>query len=196
MNEDDLKVFIRGAERFFAQTSKTEVKVSTPYVMQSDDRVMYDFSAIIGVSGSQRGVVYLSSPRDMLAELVSEIGETKIDDAILADYVGEIANTVSGNAREYFAQNFMISVPVVFTGQGAKQNVHFPRDIPAFMIPLERKGYQSSLIICLKDEDRSREIEGAAALARAAAETEAEAEAEDAADAAAAKATEVEATAS
>jgi chemotaxis protein CheX len=150
MTEDDLKIFIQGTERFFTNVTAMPAKVSTPYIMESDDRVVYDFSAIIGVSGSQRGCVYYSAPREMVKELVGHLGETKTTDDILADYVGEIANTVSGNARETLGTNFMISVPVVFSGS-AGGDVRFPRDIPAFVIPLEWKGHQSSLIIALKE---------------------------------------------
>lgn len=152
MTEDELKIFIRGTENFFEVSTSTKAKVSTPYVMETDDRVVYDFSAIIGVSGSQRGCVYYSAPRDMVRELVEGLGETLSDDTIFADYVGEIANTISGNAREFLGSGFMISVPVVFSGDG-ENKVRFPKDIPAFVVPLEWKGYQSSLIMALKQND-------------------------------------------
>jgi chemotaxis protein CheX len=153
MTEDELKIFIRGTEHFFEASTSARAKVSTPYVMESDDRVVYDFSAIIGVSGSQRGCVYYSAPRDMVRELVEYLGETLTDDEIYADYVGEIANTISGNARASLGSGFMISVPVVFTAGSGESKVRFPPDIPAFVVPLEWRGYQSSLIMALKENE-------------------------------------------
>jgi chemotaxis protein CheX len=159
MTEDELKIFIRGTEHFFEASTSAPAKVSTPYVMESDDRVVYDFSAIIGVSGTQHGCVYYSAPRDMVRELVEHLGETMTSDTIYADYVGEIANTISGNAREFLGSGFMISVPVVFTAGSSESRVRFPRDIPAFVVPLEWKGYQSSLIMALKDDGPAELVE-------------------------------------
>lgn len=153
MNEEDLKSFVHGTERYFETVTAVPANVSTPYIMEKDDRVMYDFSAVIGVSGQQRGCVYYSAPRDMVRELVGHLGETKMDDEIFADCVGEIANTISGNARESLGSGFMISVPVVFTHGSERGDVRFPQDIPPIVIPLEWKNYRSSLIIALKAND-------------------------------------------
>ncbi|HEY0798132.1 MAG TPA: chemotaxis protein CheX [Candidatus Baltobacteraceae bacterium] len=152
MSEDDLKVFIKGTEHFFAQVATSPAEVSTPFVKESTDRVIYDFSAVIGISGTQRGCVYYTAPRDMVRDLVSQLGEPEQSDEIFADYVGEIANTISGNAREHLGTGFMISVPVVFC---EADNVRFPSDAPAFVIPIMWNGYRSSLILCLKDDEPS-----------------------------------------
>src|SRR5204863_3363012 len=113
---------------------------------------IYDFSAVIGITGTQRGCVYYTAPRAMVQELVKQIGETEQSDDILADYVGEIANTISGNAREHLGAGFMISVPVVFR---AADDVRFPGNTPAFVIPILWNGHRSSLILSLRDEDIS-----------------------------------------
>lgn len=150
MSEDDLKVFVKGAERFFMQAASTPAEVSTPFVKEDADHVIYDFSAVIGITGTQRGCVYYTAPRAMVRELVKQIGETEQSDDILADYVGEITNTISGNAREHLGAGFMISIPVVFRGA---ENVRFPSGTPAFVIPILWSGHRSSLILSLKDED-------------------------------------------
>jgi chemotaxis protein CheX len=134
------------------------VTVRTPYIMRADDHVTHDFSAIIGVSGSQHGVVYYSAPRKMLSELVRDFGETSVDDDLLADYVGEIANMVSGNAREYFSNAFMISVPKVVSSE---RGPAFPENTPAFVVPLEWSGHESSLVICLREGQHSAEFDSA-----------------------------------
>jgi chemotaxis protein CheX len=167
MSEDDLKVFVKGAEKFFTQAVSIPAEVSTPFVREAADRVIYDFSAVIGITGTQRGCVYYTVTRAMVRELITQIGETEQTDDLLADYVGEIANTISGNAREHLGSGFMISVPVVFR---AAEAVRFPSDVPAFVIPILWNKHRSSLILSLKDEDvtvpdfekqRGKEIVGA-----------------------------------
>ena len=64
----------------------------------------------------------------MVEELMMLVGEHEHSDEFCADFVGEIANTISGNARERLGSGFMISVPVVFFG--ASQDVRFPADLP------------------------------------------------------------------
>ncbi len=150
--EEDLKVFVRGAEFFFQQVTATRAEVSTPFIREPSDRVIDDFSAVIGISGVQRGCVYYTAPRAMVQELVTHYGETDPSDDLFADCVGEIANTISGNAREFLGPGFMISVPVVFSGRA--DDVRFPQDVPAFVIPISWNGHRSSLILCLKRDDK------------------------------------------
>jgi chemotaxis protein CheX len=154
MTEEDLKVFVDGTSNFFAQVASTPAEVSTPFVKEEGDRVITDFSAVIGISGTQRGCVFFTAPRPMVQKLVTQFGEPETSDEICADFVGEIANTISGNAREHLGSGFMISVPVVFRGD--TDAVRLPKDSPAFVIPIFWSGHRSSLIICLKDQVQGR----------------------------------------
>jgi chemotaxis protein CheX len=147
-------VFVHGAARFFSKISPVQAQVGTPFLRDDTDRVMSDFSAVIGISGNQRGCVYYSAPREMVLALADLFGESDLSDDICADFVGEIANTISGNAREQLGPGFLISVPVVIRGRA--DDVRFPDDAPAFVIPISWNGHRSSLIICLKEEPRRR----------------------------------------
>lgn len=150
MTEDELRVFVVGAARFFGIISQTSAQVGTPYLREASDRVMSDFSAVIGISGVRRGCVYYTAPRAKAEALATLFGETDLSDEICGDVVGEIANTISGNAREHLGAGFLISVPVVIRGRA--DDVQFPDDAPAFVIPIHWSGHRSTLIICLKDE--------------------------------------------
>jgi chemotaxis protein CheX len=161
MPEDDLKVFVKGTEHFFHHITALPAEVSTPFIKEHGDRVILDFSAVIGISGSQRGCVYYTATREMIVDLLPHFGETDNNDDLLADCVGEIANTISGNAREYLGPNFMISVPVVFCGR--PDDVRFPQEAPCFVLPIDWNGHRSSLILCLKrDDDLSADFNEAA----------------------------------
>jgi len=148
--EGDLKIFVGGAANFFVQLASVPAEISTPYLKDEGEHVMYDFSAIIGVTGTRKGCVYFTAPREMVRELVTLLGEVDLADDICADFVGEIANTISGNAREHLGSGFMISVPVVLRGH--VDDVRYPAGVPTFVIPILWKGYRSSLVVCLKEE--------------------------------------------
>lgn len=62
----------------------------------------------------------------MLRCLVLRLGEKEADDALIQDVIGEVANTISGNARRAFGPGFMISVPLIVEGQ--PQRIGFQRD--------------------------------------------------------------------
>ncbi|GAC1543658.1 MAG: chemotaxis protein CheX [Vulcanimicrobiaceae bacterium] len=154
MREDDLKVFVKGTEHFFKQVTQVPAEVSSPFIKESGENVMNDFSAVIGISGMHRGCVYYTAPREMIGELMGHFGETDHSDELLSDCVGEIANTISGNARQHLGPGFMISVPVVICGK--PEAVRFPKDAPAFVIPITWNGYRSSLILCLKSGEKEK----------------------------------------
>ena len=67
----------------------------------------------------------------------------------LVDLVGEVANTISGNARKQFGSEFNISVPFVFKGQ--PQNVILPKDKHSFVIPLKWKNHDAGIVIYLQN---------------------------------------------
>lgn len=153
MTEDELKVFVLGAARFFSMMSQTAAQVGTPYLREPSEQVMSDFSAVIGISGLRRGCVYYTAPRAKVEALAQLFGETDMSDEICGDVVGEIANTISGNAREHLGAGFLISVPVVIRGRA--DDVQFPNDAPAFVMPIHWNGHSSTLIISLTDEPAS-----------------------------------------
>jgi len=64
------------------------------------------------------------------------------------DVIGEVANTISGNSRSEFGSDFMISVPVVV--EGKPQMIATPRDLMAFVIPVQWNNYSLFVVVCLE----------------------------------------------
>ncbi len=151
MTEQEIRVFINGAAKYFQTVTELPAQIGTPFLKEPADQIISDFSAIIGITGLHRGAVYFTAPRPMVQKLVKQLGETDVSDDICADFVGEIANTISGNAREHLGKNFLISVPVVLRGQ--PDAIRFPNDVATFVIPVLWDGHRSALIVCLKDEE-------------------------------------------
>jgi chemotaxis protein CheX len=66
---------------------------------------------------------------------------------LIRDLVGEIANTLSGNAREEFGRDFLISVPIVSTDRNVR--FQFPRDCRNYVIPIIWQTEKAFLLVCL-----------------------------------------------
>ena len=148
MSQETLQVFIDGVIRYFHYTNDKEVKVGTPYLVENENPAAYDVTGIIGISGPYRGCVYFTAPRILLKHLLLSIGELDTGNAHIFDLVGEVANTISGNARSQFGQDFMISVPVMI--EGAPSQIHLPRQMRYYVIPVYWKAYHAAVVICLE----------------------------------------------
>jgi chemotaxis protein CheX len=148
MSEQTLQVFIDGVVRFFSTTSDKDVSVGTPYLVENEHPAAYDITGIIGISGPHRGCVYFTAPRIMLKHLLLSIGETETSNEYLLDLVGEVANTISGNARSTFGHEFMISVPAMI--EGAPDQIHLPKNLRSYVIPIYWKSYHAAVVICLE----------------------------------------------
>ena len=79
--------------------------------------------------------------------MLLHVGESDISDGNLSDLVGEIANTISGNARRHFGPNFMISVPVVVDGNA--RAIQVPRNVKAYILPLRWHKLEAALVVSL-----------------------------------------------
>ena len=148
MYEETLQVFINGVLNYFEMTSDKDVKVGSPYLVENSSPTAFDYTGIIGVSGPYKGSVYFTAPKALLTHLLLAIGETDTSIENILDLVGEVANTVSGNARSEFGQEFMISVPVVV--EGAPSKIHLPKESRSYVIPIYWKAYSAAVVVCLE----------------------------------------------
>ncbi|MES0491825.1 MAG: chemotaxis protein CheX [Leptospirales bacterium] len=144
MKEADLSVYSGGVDNYFKQFPDSKVVMKDHYPME-DKFVFLDYSAIIGISGSRKGGLYVTVPTAMIDDLITAMGVGPADDALRKDMIGEVANNIAGNAGEVFGGDFKISVPIVVTGE--KHNIELPVAIPAMTIPVEWKGHTSFLVV-------------------------------------------------
>jgi len=148
MSEAKLQVFIDGAIRYFQHTSDKDVKVGTPYLVNNSEPAAFDYTGVIGISGPRKGCVYFTAPGVLLKHLLLSIGEQEVTQENIIDLVGEVANTISGNARSEYGKEFMISVPVVI--QGAPGQIHLPESLRSYVIPVYWKAYSAAIVICIE----------------------------------------------
>lgn len=148
MKEENIQIFIDGAKHYFVQNKASDVEIGSPYLIDHQEGAAFDFTGIIGISGPHQGCVYVSAPKALLNHLLLSIGESQTTEENLFDLIGEVANTISGNARSQFGEEFMISVPLVMKGQPDK--IHLPKETRAYVIPLYWKSYSAAVVVALQ----------------------------------------------
>jgi chemotaxis protein CheX len=148
MEETILKIFAQSITRYFATVAEGQAVLGTPYLSADHESVAYDFSAVIGITGSHRGNIYYTAPREKLHALLSLIGESLPDERLCAELVGEITNTISGNAREQLGSAFMISTPFIL--EGKPLSVHTTKDTTCYILPVTWNQHRSRVLVSLQ----------------------------------------------
>ena len=148
LTERDIAVFIDGTKHYFKTSTDEPASVETPYLVSTEDLVISDYTGIIGISGERKGIVFVTAPQALLRYLVLSLGEKSADPDLIKDVIGEVANTISGNARRQFGPGFMISVPLIVQGRPVRMGL--PRDLDGYAIPFRWKSFPFQLVVSLK----------------------------------------------
>ncbi|MDB5929900.1 MAG: hypothetical protein JWR60_1607 [Polaromonas sp.] len=147
LNETDLKLFVDSIRNYLLVTTRQEPQITSAFLGTADIEA-FEFNGIVTFSGSHNGHVIVSMPDKLVREILLLQHETDLRDSNLLDTVGEIANTLAGNARKTLGSELEISVPVKVQGtQGMKARV---RQRP-YVITLRWNHY--SAMVCV-DMDR------------------------------------------
>jgi chemotaxis protein CheX len=148
MNETDLHFFIDSTVNYFDEVTNEKATSGIPYI-KDEEPVVLEYTGIIGISGKRKGSIYITTSGDMLKSIAKVIlGLDDVSKGDIKDLVGEIANTISGNVRQAYGSDFMISVPVVVEGKA--KDIKLPDNIQSFVIPITWKEYKSFLVVCLE----------------------------------------------
>lgn len=147
MEIEKLAVFMQSASSFFEQFNEQLHSIDTPYLNDNAHPIAFDFSGIICITGPIVGSVYVSASTMMLRELLHVIGEPDVSMAMFKDLIGEIANTVSGNARTEFGSDFIISTPTVV--MGVPNHQYLPKERRSYVIPFYWRNYKAIINICI-----------------------------------------------
>ncbi len=148
MTETQLQVFIDGVNHYFQQIGRNEITVDTPYLVENVEPTARDFTGIIGISGVTDGIVYFTAPKSLLERMLVMLGEGDLGERNMIDLVGEVANTISGNARREFGEHFEISVP--FVVRGTPDEAVLPRKDRSYVIPVEWFGRKAFIVVALR----------------------------------------------
>ncbi|WP_227429140.1 chemotaxis protein CheX [Psychrobacter sp. I-STPA6b] len=149
MKEKRLQIFVDIIKNYFGQFGQEEVEVDTPYLLENKQPTVLDYTGVIGISGIKKGVVCFTATEQLLERIMREMGEPDQSDENFVDLVGEVANTIAGNARTEFGAEFHISVPIVF--RGLPQSMILPKKERSFIIPIYWYEQTAEIIIYLQD---------------------------------------------
>ena len=119
LSETELKVFIAAVSNYFGQLTNVPANIKSSYLADTE-LPHFDYTGLITLSGHFRGCVYVSASRRLLRELLVRMQEPDTCEQNLLDAVGELANTIAGNARRHFGSALTISVPVAIKGAGVQ----------------------------------------------------------------------------
>lgn len=149
MKEQKIQTFVDIIKNYFAGLSADELIVDTPYLFEGDKPKVYDYTGVIGISGVMKGVVYFTASEKLLCGVLEDLGEGNDSETMIVDLVGEIANTVAGNARRDFGSEFNISTPLLF--RGVPESIILPKGGRAFIIPITWREQAGEIVVCLQD---------------------------------------------
>ena len=148
MKDENLQVFVDGSSHYFETVTQKPASVGAPFLIKDINEYLGDYTGIIGISGSYKGSVFFSSPKNLLVQILSSIGVLSVSEDKLMDLVGEVSNTISGNARREFGDQFLLSTPVVLKGKS--DDVKITKVEQIYAIPIVWKQHQANLIINLE----------------------------------------------
>jgi chemotaxis protein CheX len=147
LKEAEIRTFVEGTTHYFETSGQQAATVGSPYLVTDGKPGTYEYTGVIGISGARKGIVYFTAPRGMLTVLLMRMQETDCSEETILDLVGEVANTISGNARRDFGKTFVISVPTVIAREAEKVTAPHSR---SYVIPINWRAHSAKLVVCLE----------------------------------------------
>ncbi|MFT3929581.1 MAG: chemotaxis protein CheX [Spongiibacteraceae bacterium] len=149
LREEEIRVFIDSVRNYFVQLTTQPALVRASYLAGSE-APCFSYTGLITLSGQFRGCVYVSAQAEMLSDLLKEMHEPDCSEENLLDTIGELANTIAGNARRHFGSGLEISVPVAIKGV-SEQIRAYTRQRP-LVILVQWQQHQVGVVVDLKPE--------------------------------------------
>jgi chemotaxis protein CheX len=121
METEYLKPFVEGAQEFVSLMLQSPCDV-----VEASNHPKVDVSGVITLDGTTAARLALSFSRDTAIRMVAQllaVEECEVDDAILGDGVGELANIVAGAAKGRMASTnhqIRLSLPEVVMGAASE----------------------------------------------------------------------------
>ncbi|SMF95468.1 chemotaxis protein CheX [Methylomagnum ishizawai] len=150
LSEIDLKVFVDAVTHYFQTSTDEPATIRSAYLAQ-DIPPSESYIGLITCSGRFRGCVHFSAADRMVRELLRYWGEHDHSEANLLDAVGEIANTIAGNARRHFGTGLQISVPVKL--RGPSERIKAAVRARPFVIALRWRDHNAIVVVDLAPDE-------------------------------------------
>lgn len=147
MAEKEIEVFIGCVENYFSKRSEEKVIIETPYLTENITKILFDYTGIINISGAYQGFIYFTADKSFLEKLLLTHTHQEINERLLKDVIGEVTNTLSGNARKSLGGQFVISVPsVVNDDQALSEHLNSSR---SYVIPIKWHKETAAIVVSI-----------------------------------------------
>lgn len=106
--------------------------------LKDENAVMYEVSAVIGISGRVRGTLVVGLSCHSACEVLHRMVGTVVTEANneVCDAVGELTNMIAGAAKAQLAKyELSLSLPNVVTG--TSHRLHFPSETAPFVLTFD-----------------------------------------------------------
>jgi chemotaxis protein CheX len=148
IQESELKTFVEGTTNYFEVAAQQPASIGSPYLVTEGSPSVHEYTGVINITGKREGIVYFTAPKAMLTVLLMKMQESDFSHETMRDLVGEVANTISGNARKDFGRDFVISVPSVLAGE--KPDIPASPGHRSFVIPINWRSHSAKLVVSLR----------------------------------------------
>jgi chemotaxis protein CheX len=148
LEEHEIRTFVFGTTQYFEVAAQQPATLGSPYLVPQGVPEIHEYTGVISITGRREGIVYFTAPRGMLTVMLMKMNESNVSHENMCDLVGEVANTISGNARRDFGNDFTISVPTVVAGNG--EEIQAPSGCRPMVIPINWRSHSAKLVVCLK----------------------------------------------
>ncbi len=149
-----IDIFIDGLTRYFTHLDievggvPGALEIDAPYLLKSSQTMGQEYTGMISVSGENTGTIFITAGSALLKRILLSYGEQELNNENLKrDLIGEVANTLAGNARKYLGAGFHISTPKVL--QGPLQAKRLQLDSRCFVLPFRWRSSKAELIVSL-----------------------------------------------
>lgn len=138
------KVFVELLKDYFAELTDQKVTFSKPYLEKNATADYGDYVGVIHISGLCKGFICITATNDSLISLIERVFNRSVSNTkMIKDVLGEMTNTLAGNARAMYGENFVISVPKVFEQE--TYDMDFNKE--PIVLPFSWSGHDYNLIL-------------------------------------------------
>jgi len=145
--------FVKATVKVMEIMAFTRPKPHQPFLKQ-DDIAKGDVSSIIKLSGESKGTIAVSFTEQCILSIASKMfGEnmTKLDDEIM-DAVGEIANMISGQARQELEDKGKVLYAAIPTMvKGKNHTISHKISAPIMAVPFGTEYGDFTIEVCFED---------------------------------------------
>jgi chemotaxis protein CheX len=139
--------FVNSVMHYFETAVQQPAACGIPHLALRHSPDLSDYTGIVRISGRTDGVVFFTAPKSMLCVMLMCMQDTDLSHDHLCDLVGEIATTLSGDARRIFRHQFSVSTPSVLHDRDTP--MVYPSNSRPIVIPIAWRSYQARLVVCL-----------------------------------------------